>query len=66
MDKKILNMHQPRPLKTAEDVLALKHAYSLSKLSYVNISQQEHLKALMERWPLLMELAQLTPEKGSC
>lgn len=62
MDKKILSIDRTMPLKTAEDILALSRVYSLSKLSYINISQQEHLANMMKRWPLLAELAQLTPE----
>ncbi len=63
MDKKILSIDRTMPLKTAEDILALSRAYSLSKLSYINISQLEHLAHMMEHWPLLAELAQLTPSK---
>ncbi|BCA96670.1 hypothetical protein TUM19329_30310 [Legionella antarctica] len=63
MDKKIRNINRTMPMKTAEDLLALSHAYSLSKLSYINISQLEHLAHMMEHWPLLSELAQLTPNE---
>ncbi|MCL9685456.1 cellulose biosynthesis protein BcsR [Legionella maioricensis] len=62
MDKKILSLDQTIPLKTAEDILALSHAYSLSRLSYINIAQQEQLASMVKRWPLLAELAQLPPE----
>lgn len=42
-----------------EDVMTLRHTYSLSKLSYVDISKMEQLTEMMKRWTLLEELAQL-------
>ncbi|HAT3109439.1 TPA: hypothetical protein I8435_002172, partial [Serratia marcescens] len=43
-----------------DDLQALSQAFSLPKLSYVDISRQERLTQMMTRWPLLAELAQTT------
>jgi len=41
------------------DLCALRRIYSIPKLNYIDISSQEYLAEIMERWPLLAELAQL-------
>jgi hypothetical protein len=43
-----------------DDLLALSQAFSLPKLSYIDISRQERLSQMMTRWPLLGELAKKT------
>ncbi|WP_413503021.1 cellulose biosynthesis protein BcsR, partial [Serratia proteamaculans] len=48
------------PPETQDDLLALSHAFSLPKLSYIDISRQERLTQMMTRWPLLAELVQTT------
>ncbi|PVZ82186.1 hypothetical protein C9426_30520 [Serratia sp. S1B] len=42
-----------------DDLQALRQAFSLPKLSYIDISRQERLTKMMTRWPLLSELAKL-------
>ncbi|HGM6322771.1 TPA: cellulose biosynthesis protein BcsR [Serratia marcescens] len=44
--------------ESQDDLQALSQAFSLPKLSYVDISRQERLTQMMTRWPLLAELAQ--------
>ncbi|MCC4108073.1 cellulose biosynthesis protein BcsR [Serratia ureilytica] len=46
------------PEESQDDLQALSQAFSLPKLSYVDISRQERLTQMMTRWPLLAELAQ--------
>ncbi|MEW7000001.1 cellulose biosynthesis protein BcsR [Serratia ureilytica] len=46
--------------ESQDDLQALSQAFSLPKLSYVDISRQERLTQMMTRWPLLAELAQTT------
>lgn len=41
-----------------EDVMALCRTYSLTQLSYIDISEQEQLSDMMKRWSLLEELRQ--------
>ncbi|OWF85681.1 hypothetical protein B4907_03325 [Yersinia kristensenii] len=41
-------------------MLALSQAFSLPRLSYIDIVRQERLIQMMARWPLLEELAQST------
>ncbi len=48
---------QPTALDTQDDLLELDHLFSLS-IHYNNISQQEDVKEMMQRWPLLAELTQ--------
>lgn len=43
-----------------DDLLALSLAFSLPELNYIDILRQERLTQMMERWPLLAELAQKT------
>jgi hypothetical protein len=43
-----------------DDLLALSLAFSLPELNYVDILRQERLAKMMDRWPLLAELAQKT------
>ncbi|KEY60464.1 cellulose biosynthesis protein BcsR [Serratia sp. DD3] len=43
-----------------DDLKALSQAFSLPKLSYIDISRQERLTKMMIRWPLLSELSELT------
>ncbi|MBO2007020.1 hypothetical protein J4732_14300 [Serratia marcescens] len=57
--------HAPTHFRAAapesrDDLQALSRAFSLPKLSYVDISRQERLTQMMTRWPLLAELAQTT------
>lgn len=40
------------------DIDALRKAFSLPKIDYIDISRQEHLTQVISRWPLLAELAQ--------
>ncbi|GGD29955.1 MULTISPECIES: cellulose biosynthesis protein BcsR [Franconibacter] len=54
------------PLSTPEqgytfqnDLATLKHVFHLPEINYSDISQQENLKAAINRWPLLAELAEL-------
>lgn len=48
------------PLEPQDDLQALSRAFSLPKLSYIDISRQERLAQMMVRWPLLAELANKT------
>lgn len=51
-----------------DDLQALRQAFSLPKLSYIDISRQERLTKMMTRWPLLSELtksAELAKNTGS-
>ncbi len=59
MNKKIQNLDHAIPLKPADDLLELTRTYSLPRLSYIDISQQEQLLQMMTRWPLINELARL-------
>ncbi|MBW7981131.1 cellulose biosynthesis protein BcsR [Enterobacillus tribolii] len=46
------------------DIDALRKAFSLPKIDYVDISRQEHLTQVIARWPLLAELAQAGGSKA--
>jgi hypothetical protein len=48
---------RPTTLDTQDDLLELNHLFSLS-IHYNDISQQEDLKEMMQRWPLLAEITQ--------
>ncbi|AJJ62918.1 cellulose biosynthesis protein BcsR [Yersinia aldovae] len=59
--KTIINrFHAKTSLEAQDDLLALSRAFSLPKLSYIDIVRQERLTQMMARWPLLAELAQST------
>ena len=40
------------------DIAALRKAFSIPKIDYVDISRQEHMNEVIRRWPLLAELMQ--------
>lgn len=48
-----------------DDLQALRRAFSLPKLSYIDISRQERLTKMMIRWPLLSELSELSELSAS-
>jgi hypothetical protein len=52
--------HAKASVEIEDDLQALSRAFSLPKLSYVDISRQERLTKMMARWPLLAELATKT------
>lgn len=52
--------HAKASVEIEDDLQALSRAFSLPKLSYVDISRQERLTKMMVRWPLLAELATKT------
>lgn len=56
----LMGFHAQTPLEIEDDLQALSHAFSLPKLNYIDISRQERLTQMMERWPLLAELAKRT------
>ncbi|AKP33751.1 cellulose biosynthesis protein BcsR [Yersinia aleksiciae] len=57
--KTIINrFHEKTSLEAQDDLFALIQAFSLPKLSYIDIVRQERLAQMMARWPLLAELAQ--------
>lgn len=58
MNNPSTRFHAVVPPETQDDLLALSHAFSLPKLSYIDISRQERLTQMMTRWPLLAELVQ--------
>ncbi|MEE4483398.1 cellulose biosynthesis protein BcsR [Serratia ficaria] len=60
MNNSLTHFHAVAPPETQDDLVALGQAFSLPKLSYVDISRQERLSQMMTRWPLLAELAQTT------
>lgn len=41
-----------------DDLVTLTLAFSLPELNYIDILRQERLAKMMDRWPLLAELAQ--------
>ncbi|WP_411754775.1 cellulose biosynthesis protein BcsR [Serratia sp. (in: enterobacteria)] len=53
-------LREQAPVELQDDLQALSHAFSLPKLSYIDISRQERLAQMMVRWPLLAELANTT------
>ncbi|AGQ28977.1 cellulose biosynthesis protein BcsR [Serratia liquefaciens] len=60
MNDQLTRFHAVVPSETQDDLLALSRAFSLPKLSYVDIARQERLTQMMANWPLLAELAQTT------
>lgn len=42
-----------------EDVLALSNTYSLTKLSYIDVVEQEQIAEILKQWVLFSELATL-------
>ncbi|MFI4962839.1 MAG: BcsR/BcsP family cellulose biosynthesis protein [Legionellales bacterium] len=50
-------------LQPPEDLVALSKAYSLGKLNYIAITQQEQFKNMLDNWPLFAELAKTTQGK---
>ncbi|MFI0488868.1 MAG: cellulose biosynthesis protein BcsR [Yersinia sp. (in: enterobacteria)] len=59
--KTIINQFNTKTsLENQDDLLALSRAFSLPKLSYIDIVRQKRLKQMMARWSLLAELAQST------
>lgn len=60
MNNQLTRFHAVVPPETQDDLLALSHAFSLPKLSYIDISRQERLTQMMTSWPLLAELVQTT------
>ncbi|CEG58691.1 cellulose biosynthesis protein BcsR [Legionella fallonii] len=60
MDNRALSFNKKTATKLPEDLYVLANTYSLSKLNYIDIAQQEHFVKMMKDWPLLAELAQLT------
>ena len=56
MDKKIKTPPPVTSFEMPEDLLVLNRIYSLPKLNYINITQQEQWTEMLIRWPLLAEL----------
>lgn len=63
MNKEVLKFTQEMAAQIPDDIAALSQVYALPKLNYVDISRQEQLVQMMQRWPLLAELAQGTVNK---
>lgn len=58
MNNALSHFRAAAPEESQDDLQVLSQAFSLPKLSYVDISRQERLTQMMTRWPLLAELAQ--------
>lgn len=52
----------PADYALQNDFLVLKQIFSLAEINYKDISQDEHLAAALQRWPLLSELAALNKD----
>jgi len=55
-----------RPLGrgSQDDIAQLERAFSLQNWRYIDIDRQERLAAILDRWPLLAELADPTQHEG--
>lgn len=42
-----------------DDFLVLSHLFSLPELHYIDIASQQKIPHVLQRWPLLAELAQI-------
>ncbi|AVJ15764.1 cellulose biosynthesis protein BcsR [Serratia rhizosphaerae] len=62
MDNQLIRSDADLSSETPDDLQALRHAFSLPPLRYIDILQQERLMQMMTRWPLLDELSK---ESGS-
>ncbi|OMQ20549.1 cellulose biosynthesis protein BcsR [Serratia oryzae] len=49
-----------------DDLVALTLAFSLPELNYIDILRQERLAKMMDRWPLLAELAKKQGTSDPC
>jgi hypothetical protein len=48
-----------------DDLLVLSHIFSLPELHYIDIATQQKIPQILQRWPLLAELAHLYTPKSA-
>ncbi|MGC6387039.1 cellulose biosynthesis protein BcsR [Ewingella sp. S1.OA.A_B6] len=48
-----------------DDLLVLSHLFSLPKLHYIDIASQQKTPLILQRWPLLAELALIDMPKSA-
>jgi hypothetical protein len=57
MDSELKNEHNGPDLEIEEDMLRLIQKFQISKLHYIDVSEQEKLKTIITHWPLIKELS---------
>ncbi|MCE0723130.1 MULTISPECIES: cellulose biosynthesis protein BcsR [Legionella] len=59
MNNQISDPHGLRSFGLQDDLLILSKIYSLTQLMYVDISKQEIIKEIIERWKILKEFSEI-------
>ncbi len=63
MKNQISDPHGLKSLGLQDDLLILSRIYSLTQLMYVDISKQEIIKEIIQRWKILKEFSEIGSKK---
>ncbi|MCW8410068.1 cellulose biosynthesis protein BcsR [Legionella sp. PATHC035] len=63
MKNQISDLHGLRSLRLQDDLLVLSRIYSLPRLGYVDISKQQIITEIIERWYILKEFSDTSSKR---
>ena len=63
MKNQISDLHGLRSLRLQDDLLVLSQIYSLPQLGYVDISKQQIISEIIERWYILKEFSDISSKR---
>ncbi|KTC79023.1 cellulose biosynthesis protein BcsR [Legionella cherrii] len=63
MKNQISDLHGLKSVRLQDDLLVLSRIYSLPQLGYVDISKQEIITEIIERWFILKEFSDISSKK---